>query len=314
MSLNLCGTIGANTGIIDCDILRGNPATILFGSSIFTSSDYASVATFKAAMLDRTKRSTGDSQKLFPLPVIQGTTDKTVAAKYGTYGYGLETKLLRSRPSYEFDVLAGTTLEKKLIQFDGKQVPVFIFDNSFNIWGKLDGSKNFIGCNVLVGVEPRPHGDAQNPKSTKIVISFVDPTDFVENSAVIQTTFVASDLKGLKDVYISEPVAHTTNVYKIKMKIANVIAGGDLDIYTDYMALIQPLTFTAGTGTGFATPMPVTSVALDTTNLGLTVTLDTTAYGLLSAGAQIKLIPPTAAVLDAAGVTGIEIGSYIFTK
>jgi hypothetical protein len=102
MALSLCGVLGSNTGPIDCDVTRGNPANIMFGSSIFTPANQASNATLKAAFIDRMTRASGDSQKLFPLPVIQGTTDKGTAAKTGTYGYGLEAKLLRSRPGYEF--------------------------------------------------------------------------------------------------------------------------------------------------------------------------------------------------------------------
>jgi hypothetical protein len=166
----------------------------------------------------------------------------------------------------------------------------------------------------LVSVEPRAFGDASNVKSTTIGISFVDGSDFVESAVVFQSTFASSDLTGLKDVYMSEPSAHVSNVYKIQMKIKTAILNGDLNIYDDYAALIQPLTFTAFTGTNFATSMPITTVALDAANKALTVTLDTTAFAALASGAQIKLVAPTPAVLLAAGVTGIEIGSYIATK
>jgi hypothetical protein len=314
MSVSLCGIVGANTGPVLCDIVRGNPVNIMFGSSIFTPSNQASNATLKTALLDRLKRASGDSEKLFPLPVIVGTADKTTAAKYGTYGYGLQSKLLRSLPSYEFDVLAGTQLEKNLIAFDGQTVPVFIFDDKKYIAGKLDASLNWIGTPVLVGVEPRPYGDASNPKSTKVTISFIDGADFTENSAFFQSTFSTSDLVGLKDVYMSEPSAHVSNVYKIQMKIKTAIINGDLNIYDEYAALIAALTFTAGTGTNFAVSMPVTSVAIDATNKALTVTLDSTAFSALASAAQIKLTPPTPAVLAAAGVTGIEIAPVILTK
>lgn len=314
MSLSLCGTIGANTGPVLCDITRGNPLTIMFGSSIFTTGEQASNATLKAAMLNRIKRSAGDSEKLFPLPVIVGTATKTAAAKYGTYGYGLQTKLLRSLKAYEFDVLAGSTLERNLIAFDGQTVPCFIFDDKRNIAGKLDSGLNFIGTPVLVGVEARDYGDASNPQSTKVSISFIDAADFTENSAFFQSSFSASDLVGLKDTYIFEPSAHSTNVYKAQVKIKTAIINGDLNTYDEYGALIAALTFTAGTGTNFATPMPITTVAVDAANKALTITFDSTAYGLLAALAQIKLFPPTPAVLDAANVRGIEIAPYVFTK
>jgi hypothetical protein len=61
-----------------------------------------------------------------------------------TLGYGTQIKLLRSKPGYEFDVLAGSSLEKKLIAFDGKQVPLFILDDQSNVWGVQDADGNFL--------------------------------------------------------------------------------------------------------------------------------------------------------------------------
>lgn len=314
MATNLCGTTGANTGSIDCDPVRGTPQMIIPGAASFSTSDYADQTTMDAAIVSKLKLNTGNSQKLFPFPIIQGAADKTVAAKTATLGYGLEFKLVRGRPGYEFDVLAGSSLEKKLMVFDKKQVPLFILDDVNQVAGKLDASSNFIGPKWLVSVEPRPYGDAQNAKSTKVTISIVDPTDFVENAKFYVTALTSSSLVGLKDVTLSEPSAHVSNVYKIKMKISDVILGGDLDIYDDYGALIAALTFTAGTGVGYATALTITSVAVDVTNKALTVTFDSTQFTALSAGAKIRLTPPTAAVLDAAGVTGVELGSIILTK
>lgn len=312
--ISLCGAVGRNTGEIDCDPVRGNPVKIMLGSSTFLAADYADSPTLKIAFVNRMKRGAGDPEKLFPLPVIQGTTDKTVAAKEGTLGYGLTFKLQRGKPGYEFDVVAGSTLEKKLMAFDKKQMPVFIYDDAAQIWAKQDSSGSFIGVKYLVGVEPRPHGDASNAKVTKVSISIVDAQDFVENASVFLSDFSVSDLVGLKDVTLSEPSAHSTNVYKIKMTIPTVILNSPINIYDAFAALIAAMTFTAGTGVNFGTSMPVTSVAVDATNKCLTVTLDSTAYGLLSAGDKIKLTPPSVTTLDTGNVTGIEISPIILTK
>lgn len=314
MSLSLCGSIGANTGQIDCDPTRGNPARIMPGGATFSSSDYADQTTMDAAIVSKLKLPTGNSQKLYPFPVIQGTTDQTEAAKYGNLGYGLKVKLLRSKNGYEFEVLAGTALEKKLIAFDGQVIPLLILDDKSQIAGIKDSNGNFKGANYLIGVEPAGYGDAQNAKSTKITISIVDSQDFTENAYFYTTALPSSSIVGLKDVILSEPQAHSTNVYKIKMKIPTAKLNGDLDIWDDYGSLIAALTFTAGTGTNYGTSLTITSVAADNTLKALTVTFDSTAFTALSSGAKIKLIPPTPAVLDAANVTGVELFPIILTK
>jgi hypothetical protein len=314
MSLSLCGSIGGNTGQIDCDILRGNPVKIIPGSATFSSSDYADQATMDAAILSKLILGTGNSQKLYPFPVIQGTADQTEAAKYGNLGYGLKVKLLRSKSGYEFEVLAGSALEKKLIAWDGQIVPFFILDDKSQWAGVKDSSGNFKGANYLIGVEPRGYGDAQNAKATKVTISIVDTQDFTENAYFYVTALSSSNIVGLKDVILSEPQAHASNVYKIKMKIPTSKLNGDLDIWDDYGALIAALTFTAGTGTNYATSLAITSVAADNALKALTVTFDSTAFNALASGAKIKLVPPTPATLNTADVTGVELFSIVLTK
>lgn len=314
MSTSLCGSIGGNVGQIDCDLTRGNPIKLIPGGASFSSTDYADQTTMDAAILSKLILATGNSSKLFPFPVIQGTTDKTEAAKYGTLGYGLQVKLLRSKNGYEFDVLAGSSLEKKLILWDGQIVPFFILDDKSQIAGVKDSNGNFKGANYLVGVEPRGYGDAQNAKTTKITISIVDAADFVENNFFYITALASSNIVGLKDVILSEPQAHSSNVYKIKMKIPTTKLNGDLDIFDDFGSAIAALTFTAGTGTNYGTSLTITSVAVDNTLKALTVTFDSTMFSALSSGTKIKLTPPTPATLDNADVTGIELFPIILTK
>jgi hypothetical protein len=314
MATSLCGSAGyKNTGAIACDIERGVPVMMIVGGGTFSTGDYADSTTMDAAIISKLKLSQGNSQKLYPFPVIQGNTDKTEAAKFATLGYGLQIKTVRSKPGYEFDVLAGSTLEKKLMSFDGKNVPVLILDDKKQMWGKKDGAANFLGAEYQVSVEPRGFGDAQNAKSTKISISIVDSQDFTENAYAYVTGLGTSSLTGLKDVTMSK-LSNATNVHKIQLKIETAMLGNDLNIYDDYAAAIAALTFTAFTGATFSTSLTITSVAVDAALKALTVTFDSTAYTALSAGAKIKLVPPTSTVLDTASVTGIEISDLIITK
>ncbi len=312
---SICGLVGGNTGSIDCDVTRGNPTQLIFGSAAFAAASYVDSATLKAAFLTKIKQAGTATDKLFPLPVIQGVSDKTEAAKYGSLGYGLQVKLLRSKPGYEFDVIAGSSLEKQLIKWDGKVVPVFIFDDQDNIWGVLDENSKFQGAEYLVGVEPRGFGDAQNPKTTKITISVVDSKDFTENSKFASVSFSTNDLAGLVDVELYETTTHSSNVYKIgaRIKTDNLIS--TINVHDTYATeLASSSVWEAFTGATYGTSLAITSVANDTTNGGWTVTFDNTAYGALSSGAKIKFKMKDPATLDAASVIGIESGNIILTK
>lgn len=312
--LSLCSTVGANTGAIDCDITRGNPQVLIAGSKVFNSADYATQAAFKAAFVAAMKLATGSSDKLFPFPVIQGVADKTEAGKEGTLGYGLKVKLLRSKPGYEFEVLAGSALEKALIKFDGKALPLFIFDDQGQVWGTADDDGNFSGATYLIGVEPRGFGDASNAKSTKITISIVDSTDFVENAAVVQSTIVASELKGLNDVTLSERAAHTSNVYHIKAEVITAALGGNINIYDKYPdAIASAGVWTAKNATSGAA-ITLTSVAKDTTHKCWDVTVDSTEHTALATGAKILFNLADPATLDAADIVGIEGTGVVCTK
>lgn len=314
---SICSSIGANTGAIDCDPTRGLPVQIIAGSASFAPSDYATNATFEAAFQSKLKQATGSSDKLFPFPVIQGNTDKTTAAKMATLGYGLQLKLLRSKAGYEFDVLAGSSLEKKLIAFDGLIVPCFIMDDKSKIWGILDSDKNFKAAKYLVGVEPKGFEDGNSAKTTKISLSIIDSRDFVENAEFAGTSFNASDIVGLNDVLLYEAVASTTNVKSIGLKIStsNILSFLNVADTTEFQALLASSTlWTAKTGASFATALAITSVAYDATNKCWTVTFDSTAYNALATGAQIELALVDAPTLDAADVTGIEGTPLILTK
>lgn len=317
MAISLCSTVGQNTGGIDCDVNRGNPQVLIPGSASFAPADTVDSTTFEAAFRAKIKQSNGTADKLFPFPVIQGVTDQTEAATFGTLGYGLRVKLRRAKQGYEFDVLAGSALEKRMMAFDGKQVPFFILDDNvnYNMWGVQDGDGNFEGAMYLVGVEPRGWGDGQNAKTTKVTLSIVDARDWIENAAIAPTSFSANDLKGLNDVILVEAAAHASNVHYIKMYVPTAQLGNGLDITEQYGDdIADTALWGAFTGAGYATPLTITSVVYDATNKRLVFTFDSTAYTALAADATIKLVPDDVPTLDAADVTGIEPQFIILTK
>lgn len=316
-NFSICGLVSGNTGAVDCDVTRGTPAIIIPGSGSLQPSEYATLAAFKTAILARIKRASTASDKLYPFPVIQGTTDKTVAQKEGNLGYGLRVVLNRSKAGYEFDVLAGSNLEKRLMKFNNKTIPVQIVDDASVFWGVLNSSGVFTGALYLVNLEPRPFGDAQTPKVTKVSISIIDAKDFTENSKYMVTDFSTSDLVGLLDAVLYSTVVAVANVYHIGAKVLTDSISSFVNIHDNsiYAAgLAAGANWVAKTGVNFATSLAITTVTDDPTNGGWTVTFDSTTFTALPSGAQIKLNLVDPGTLDAAGITGIEGTAIIITK
>jgi hypothetical protein len=306
MSLSLCGQLDLNTGQISCDQRKGRPLMLIFGGATLATSDYADTATSDAYLLAKMKLARNSATKLFPLPVIQGVSDKTEAAKYGALGYGLQIKLLRSKPGYEFDMIPGTAQEKQIIKLDGQTVPVRIYDDNKIIWGSVNSAGVASGINVFVGVEPAPFADGQNPKTTKVTISFIDGEDGCENLFGLPTALLTSDLKGLNDVTLTEKSAHASNVFKILGVSKSAVANRNVNLASTFGATLASAPLWVATVVASGVAHTITSVAVNAAGDGYDVTLDTTQFAALSSGATIDINLAAPSVLDAAGVTEVE--------
>jgi hypothetical protein len=315
MSISLCGSLDVNTGAIACDDRRGNPSMLILGSAEFAPADYADTATFDAALIAKTKLARNSAEKLYPMPVIQGVTTQTEAAKYGTMGYGLKVKIARSKPGYEFDMLPGTTLEKQLIKFDGRTIPGFILDDNGILWGKQDNEGNFSGINYLVGVEAGEFGDGNNVKPTKVTISIIDAKDNVENLGGVVTDATSADMVGLNDVTLTEEDL-TSNVAQIKGEIKTTVMNNTVNLAETYGATLAVTgLWSAATGApDYGTPLAITSVAVNADGLSYDITFNSAAFTALASSTKIRVNLASPATLDAADVTEIEGVAVIITK
>ncbi|HEY4112190.1 hypothetical protein [Puia sp.] len=316
MSLSQCGLVGGNTGGPECDPSKDRPVGLTFGGGTFDAGDYVDGPTFAVEFVSKTKLATGDSEKLFPFPELQGNTDQTEAPKTGSLGYGLKFVLLGAKPAYEFDVVAGSTTEQKLFALDGATVPVYVHGSTGKTWGTRSRTTDiFKGFKVLVSIVGKGFDDAQNVKSTKVTLSFVSSDEFYKTAAYITTDMTSSDLVGLMDGIAYEPIAHTVNAYKIGVKVLTAALGGDLNVYDSYADELVAGLVTAFTGAAFGTTLAITSFVKDTVNKCWTLTFDNTAYTALAANTKIKVfLGPTPADLDAADITGLEILPIIVSK
>jgi len=307
MAISICGTVGGNTGEIQCDIFRGLPKQLILGGATFTSSDWTTIAVFEAAFKAKLKLAKGSSSKLFPTPAIVGAADKTTAAKTATLGYGTPVKLLDSLWGAEFDVLAGTTLEKELKKFDGQLLSAFILDDQGRIWGKYVNGV-FSGVQYLVTMEAAGFKDGQNAKVTKISVSILDSSDFITNAMCIDTNLSTSSLTGLVDVVLTESSAHTANVFHIDANVLTTDLLTKISMKTLFGALLANVArWSVVDAAGAA--VTITSVAQVGT--GYDLTMDSTAYAALATGGKWYVSLAAPSVLDAAGVTGVETAAAL---
>jgi hypothetical protein len=324
MATDFCATGSGNTGKIGCDKKRGTPRMFAIGGKSFSSSEYADPDTLKAAILASINLSNGNSSKLFPFPEILEVAVTTEGKTTGSLALGPIRRLRKGRPGYTFSCEIGHYQFQQLLAWDNTEVRVFTFDDKNLMWSyRAAAAANTPNTNPLKGelalltIEGNGFEDGANAATGVCIIdlSFRSVDDFEKRSVYAELPDLSiGDMEGLKDVMLSEPQAHASNVHKIKMTIPVPKVGGDMNIYSDYGSTIAGLTWTAGTGTNYGTALTITSVAVDSTLECLSVTFDSTAYTALASGAKIKLTPPNVAALVAANILNIEIGTIILTK
>jgi|SRR6478735_322521 len=325
MSTNLCSTIGGNTGAVGCDGQRGVPRKILVGSKAFSSVEYATPDSLQTAILASINLSNGDPNKLFPFPEIEEVAINTEADTTGSLALGPVKRLRKGRPAYSYSCDITWGQYQRLLAFDNKIMPVFSFDDANQIWGKRDVmlTSNTVNTNPFKGelaritISGSGFKDGANASAGVAVISvsYLSVDDFEKRGTyALLPNLAAGDMAGLLDVMLYEPSAHVSNVYKIATVVQVPLLGGDRNIYDEFGAIMAGLTWNAGTGANYGTPLTITSVAVDSTNKCLTFTFDTTAYTALAASTKIKITPPTVPTLVTANMVGYELGSIIVVK
>lgn len=314
MSYSLCGSSVDNTGQQACDKAKGVLQQLFIFNGTIGSANYASAALFFAALVANSKLTKSATNKVFPLPTIQEIADSSEANKEGSLNLGFKTVLLEGKPGYKIKFFGGADLLKRCKTFDNQTVRIIEYDANGVFWGTKSGT-NFIGYEAKLFFTGGKVATGQNVEEGVIEcsVSILSASEYFKNSYWMESTGNVSDITPLIDVELYA-ISHVTNVWKIGMQIAGSNLVGPYNIYDENGAAIAAQTFTAGTGTNYGTALAVTSVAADPTLKCLTVTFDSTAYGALASGAQIKLIPPTPAVLDAADITETELISVILTK
>lgn len=307
MALSYCAKSVSNTGELACDKAKGVLKKIFIFNGLLSPSDLIDEDTFLAKLVTNSKLSKSDSNKVFPINEAQEIADASDANKEGSLGLGFKAILLEGKPAYKVKIFAGGDLLKRLRTYNNQTIRVIEYDANGVFWGTKSGG-NFKGYQVKLFFTGGKLATGQNVEEgiVEFTMSVLSTSEYIDNSFWMESNGNVEDIVGLLDVKLGK-ISNVANVYKISMKIVGSNAKEDYNIYADYGALIAALTFTAGTGTNYGTPLDITSVAVDANLEALTVTFDAVDYAALPALTVIKLIPPTPPVLDAGDVTNIEL-------
>lgn len=316
MPLSFLPNNSANTGELAGDKSKGVLSKIFIFNGTIASTSYTDATTFFNKLVTNSKLSKTSTDKIFVLPIVQDITRNSESNAEGTLNQGFKTIIKEGRPVYKLKVFANADLLKRLRTWNNKTIRILELDDNGVVWGTKSGT-NFVGvqAKVFVSGGEIATGQAVEEGVVDIEVSILSNVEYKSNPFGVELPESSNieDIKALIDVPLAY-ISNSTNVHKVSIKIPTVNLIEDYNIYDDYGSVIAGLTFTAGTGTNYATSLTITSVAVDASLKCLTVTFDSTAYTALSAGTKIKLIPPTPAVLDAADVTGIELVPVILTK
>lgn len=310
---SFCGqAVQSNIAPFACDAARQFPNKIIWGGYEFTAGDAVDADTFKAVLLSKTLLDSGSSDKLFALNVLEDPQDTSDANKEGQVGEGSKKVLVEGKPSFTYRVEIGQDQFKRLRKFNNLLVPVWTYDDAFNLWG-IKTSGNFGGCVAKLFFSDMRQTTSSTPVSCLVTVSYQSAKSYNDEAYYVGVDLAESEPAGLLDgnlVYVS----NSTNVYKIAIRANTAAFNKFINIAEKYNASMVAGQFTAFTGATFATSLAITSVAYDSTLKAMTVTFDSTAYTALSAGAKIKLKWGPVATLDTANIDGIEGQPVILTK
>lgn len=320
MPYSLCGTSVSNLGEQACDKSRGVLKKIFIFNGSVESGDYASEEAFLTKMIANAKLSKSAANKVFPISEAQDIADASEPNKEGTLNLGFKATLLEGKPGYKIKLFAGSDLYKRLRTFNNQTLRIVEYDANGVFWG-VKSNGLFKGFQAKLFFTGNKIATGQNVEEgvVEVSVSILSTSEYFDNAYWMESTGNVEDIVPLLDVNLTY-VSRASNVFKIKAEVPGSNLVGPYNIYeADAGATLTAVaalaaSFSAGTGTNYATSMPITSIAVDATLKCLTVTFDSTAFTALTAGGAIKLIPPTPAQLDAGNVRETELLPVIVNK
>ena len=322
MPYSLCGSSVANLGEQQCDKSRGVIKKLFIFNGSIAAADYADPASFLAKMVEYSKLPKSSANKVFVLNEIQDIADNAEADKEGSLNQGFKATLVEGKPGYKIKTFGGSDLTKRLRMWNNQNIKIIEYDANGVFW-VVEKSSRAYGFSAKIFSKGNKAATGQNVEEGVIdtTVGFLSTSEYYDNAKWVETVEGGNveDIVSLLDVKMTY-VSKSTNVYKIKLEVPGSNLVGPYNIFESdggvTVAAVAALSasFSAGSGTGYGTSLPITSIAADNTLKALTVTFDSTAFGLLSSGAKFLFTPPTPVQLDGGNVLETELLSVVLTK
>lgn len=298
--ISFCGSVGKNTGGIDCDAQLTNPIKFLLGGAKFTPTEQLTEASMKAAILNRLGRANGDSEKLYPFAAINAVTRNTAQDTVETAASGYQRTLRTAPDSYTFDQwTVGVNQQASFIDFNNATLPIFVFTDTGQFTGRIDGDGNFVGSKAQINTKGAGFGTFATGANTQTAVNFVDPNALTKSIAIFDfDDLQTEDLEGLLDAKVLSLAAATGNAYKIGLVIPNKVISKQQDLYKRFPTELAVVGAWRGFSSTGALVNP-TTVAQDAALGGWTVTFGSPVVRIDTA------TPPALALLNVKGIEGL---------
>jgi hypothetical protein len=316
MAINVCVTIGNNTGKGTCDVRMKRPKYLLLSDFTFSAADLANSDSLKAAFKRQMLKSNSDSGKLFISPLLRVVNDNTGDPNVQSLADGYEEVLNEATPKYSYQFTAGVCQHQSWANFNGWAGGNFRIDQDNVFWYRVTtdgGGKGFSTGNLYT--DPPRDGNSGGIAVGTTRITFGSIDEFKSGVGAVKLDFNIVDLVNIEDVDLEDREDELdspgtgTNVFYIGGKIKC----RGTDIYTAYKtALNNVARWQAEDGDGNA--LTIDSISTSDSLKAWIPVINPTQYTALAVGASIIINIADPNVLEAAGVLGIEGGSIRFTK
>lgn len=314
--INVCATLGGNTGRPDCDVQMGRIKYMMLTTGReFTEADLASSEAFEAALQEAVLLSNSDAEKVFIFPEMRDVTDNTGDPATGTLADGYEVVLNEALPKYLLRSTPGICVNQFMSSFNGWPGKVYVIDENNILWFKTntDGSGRGFTSGYLYTSPPKfkGSGDVQTA-NTRFTFGSID--EFKARVGAIKLDFIVTDLLQLKDVVLDDRESeNASGALNNVFEIGGLTKCEGTDIYIQYQDLLaNTARWRAYTAAGDT--IAITSVVKNGTLSSWTVTLNSAAFNALTTGTVFYIDLATPDVLHAASVDGIEGNRLRFVK
>jgi hypothetical protein len=314
--INVCATLGGNTGRPACDVRMGRIKYLLLTTSKeFTEANMATSEAFEAALQAAMLLSNTDANKIFAFPEMRDVTDNTGDPALGTLADGYEEVLNEALPKYLLRSTSGTCVQQAMASFNGWPGKTFVIDENGILWYKTtttNGGRGFtVGYLYTNPPKFKGSGDVQT-SNTRFTFGSID--EFKTNVGALKLEFALSDLLQIQDVVLDDREDENdsgalNNVFVIGGKIRCE----GTDIYAAYADLLNAVArWRAYKADGSA--LTIDSVSKNAGESGWNITLAAAGFNGMAAGDVFYIDLATPTVLHAAGVDGIEGVKLRFVK